>query len=131
MKMKPMYGLASIFFSIISILPLRSTPSPQALYFLATKVPYINDFSSLEEFFFPLNACAHAEFLQSCWTFCNAMDCSPPGSPCPWYSPGKNTGVGCLALLQGILLTQGSKPHLSVSLMSPVLVGGFFTTNAT
>ena len=25
---------------------------------------------------------------------------------CPWNSPGKNTGVGCLALLQGILLTQ-------------------------
>ena len=26
---------------------------------------------------------------------------------CP-YSPGKNTGVGCCALLQGIFLTQGS-----------------------
>ena len=24
---------------------------------------------------------------------------------CPWDSPGKNTGVGCLALLQGIFLT--------------------------
>ena len=31
------------------------------------------------------------------------MDCSPPGS-----SPGKNTGVGCCALLQGVFLTQGS-----------------------
>ena len=29
---------------------------------------------------------------------------------CPWDSPGKNTGVGCHALLQGILLTQGSNP---------------------
>ena len=27
---------------------------------------------------------------------------------CPWESPGKNTGVGCDALLQGIFLTQGS-----------------------
>ena len=27
---------------------------------------------------------------------------------CPWDSPGKNTGVGCHALLQGIFLTQGS-----------------------
>ena len=31
---------------------------------------------------------------------------------CPWDSPGKNTGVGCHALLQGIFLTQGSKLHL-------------------
>ena len=27
--------------------------------------------------------------------------------PCPWDSPGKNTGVGCHALLQGIFLTEG------------------------
>ena len=27
-------------------------------------------------------------------------------------SPGKNTGVGCRALLQGIFPTQGSNPHL-------------------
>ena len=26
---------------------------------------------------------------------------------CPWNSPGKNTGVGCNFLLQGIFLTQG------------------------
>ena len=26
---------------------------------------------------------------------------------CPWGFPGKNTGVGCQFLLQGILLTQG------------------------
>ena len=31
---------------------------------------------------------------------------------CPWDSPGKNTGVGCHALLQGIFLTQGWNPHL-------------------
>ena len=27
---------------------------------------------------------------------------------CPWYFSGKNTGVGCYSLLQGIFLTQGS-----------------------
>ena len=27
---------------------------------------------------------------------------------CPWNSPGKNTGVGCHFLLQGIFLSQGS-----------------------
>ena len=34
---------------------------------------------------------------------------------CPWYSPGKNTGVGCCSLLQGILPTQGLNPHLYIS----------------
>ena len=31
---------------------------------------------------------------------------------CPWDSPGKNTGVGCHALFQGILPTQGVNAHL-------------------
>ena len=31
---------------------------------------------------------------------------------CPWDSPGKNTGVGCQALLQGIVPTQGSSLSL-------------------
>ena len=31
---------------------------------------------------------------------------------CPWDSPGKNTGVGCHALLQGIFPTQGSNDCL-------------------
>ena len=40
------------------------------------------------------------------------MDCSPPGS-CPWDSPGKHTGAGCPALLQGNLPNPRSKLHLS------------------
>ena len=32
--------------------------------------------------------------------------------PCPWNSPGKNTGVGSQSLLQGIFLIHGSNPHL-------------------
>ena len=39
---------------------------------------------------------------------------------CPWDPPGKNIGVGCHALLQGILLTQGS--------CGSWIVGRFFTT---
>ena len=31
---------------------------------------------------------------------------------CPWDSPGMDTGVDCCSLLQGIILTQGSKLHL-------------------
>ena len=36
-----------------------------------------------------------------------------PGSSVQGDSPGKNTGVGCLALVQGICSTRGSSPHLS------------------
>ena len=28
-----------------------------------------------------------------------------------WDFPGKNTGMGCCALLQGIFMTQGSNPN--------------------
>ena len=44
---------------------------------------------------------------QSCLTLYNLMDSSPPGSSDPWDSPGKNTGEGCHALLQGIFPTLG------------------------
>ena len=40
-------------------------------------------------------AAAAAKSLQSCLTQCDPIDGSPPGFPCPWDSPGKNTGVGC------------------------------------
>ena len=49
---------------------------------------------------------------QLCLTLCNPMDCSLPGSSVHGNSPGKNTEVGCHALLQGIFLTQGSNPGL-------------------
>ena len=45
-------------------------------------------------------AAATAKSLQPCPTLCNPIDGSPPGSPSPWDSPGKNTGVGCHFLLQ-------------------------------
>ena len=43
-------------------------------------------------------------------------------------SLGKNTGVRCHALLQGIFPHPGIEP---TSLMSPALTGRFFTTSAT
>ena len=42
---------------------------------------------------------------------------------CPWDFPGKNTGVGCYFLLD--LPDSGTEP---MSLASPTLAGGFFTT---
>ena len=53
---------------------------------------------------------------QSCLTLCDPVDYSPPGSSVHGDSTGKNTGVGCHALLQGISPTQGSNsglPHCS------------------
>ena len=50
--------------------------------------------------------------IQSCLTLCDPVDYSPPGSSCPGDSPGKNTGMGCHAFLQGISPTQGSNPGL-------------------
>ena len=43
---------------------------------------------------------------QLCPTLCDPMDCSPPGSSVDGDSPGKNTGVDSLSLLQRIFLTQ-------------------------
>ena len=36
----------------------------------------------------------------------------PHGLYCRWNSPGQNTGLGCLSLLQGIFPNQGSNPGL-------------------
>ena len=43
---------------------------------------------------------------------CNPMDCSPPISSVHGDYPGKNTGAGCHALLQGIFPTQGLNPGI-------------------
>ena len=65
---------------------------------------------------------------QLCLTLWDPMDCRPPGSSVHGDSPGKTTGVGCHALLQGSL----PDPEIKlVSLTSPALAGGFFTTGAT
>ena len=53
--------------------------------------------------------------LQSYLTLCKPVDCSPRGCSAPGDSPGKNTEVGCRALLQGIFPTQESNPVLIVS----------------
>ena len=56
------------------------------------------------------------------------MDCNLPGSSVDGDSPGKDTGVGCPALLQGIFLTPEIKP---ASFMSSALEGRFFTISTT
>ena len=46
---------------------------------------------------------------------------------CPWDSPSKNTGVGCHALLQGIVLIQGLNRASHVS----CIAGRIFSTGPT
>ena len=52
----------------------------------------------------------HGESLQLCLTLCDPVAHSPPGSSVHGDSPGKNTGVGCHAVLQGDLPNPGIKP---------------------
>ena len=56
-----------------------------------------------------MHVCVHmrAQSLQSYLALCDPMDCILPGSSIHGDSPGKNTGEGCRALLQGIFPTQG------------------------
>ena len=56
--------------------------------------------------------CMCAKLLQSCLTLHSPMGCSSPGSSVHGGSPGKNTRVGCYALLQGIFPTQELNPCL-------------------
>ena len=64
---------------------------------------------------------SHAQLFVTLWTVAHRL-------LCPRDSSGKNTGVGCHALLQGIFLSQGSNVGL---LHLPALAGRFFTTGAT
>ena len=91
---------------------------------------------------------SESEVSQSCPTLSDPMNCSLPGSSIhgifqarvlewgaiafshglyrAWNSPGQNTGVGSLSLLQGIFATQESNPGLL-----HCIAGGFFTSWST
>ena len=53
---------------------------------------------------------AHNRESESCSVVSNSLQ--PHGLYNPWNSPGQNTGVGSLSLLQRIFPTQGSNPGL-------------------
>ena len=64
------------------------------------------------------HAAAAAKSLQSCPTLCDPIDGSPPGSPNPWDSPGKKTGVGCHFLLQSMKVKSESEVAQSCPTLS-------------
>ena len=75
-------------------------------------ISFLSIFASFLFLQFTFSVCL---VTQSCPTLCNPMDCSPPGSCVHGDSPGKDTGVGCHALLQGDL------PHAEIEPRSPAL----------
>ena len=65
--------------------------------------------------------------LSCVWLF------ATPWTYSPWNSPGQNTGVGSLSLLQGIFLIQRSNPGIEPRDWTRVthIAGRFFTSWAT
>ena len=58
------------------------------------------------------DCCCSRLVTRSCPTLLQPRGLKPPRPLHPWDSPGKNPGVGCHFLLQGIFPTQGSNPNL-------------------
>ena len=67
-----------------------------------------------------LSRFSHVRLFTTLWTVVRQV-------PLSMGFPGKNIGVSCHALLQGIFLTEG----LNLSPASPALAGGFCTPRAT
>ena len=82
-----------------------SFPSPGDLPDSGIK-PICPRFLALADEFFTTEPPVNMKVAQLCSILCDPMDCSP------WNSPGQNTAVGSLSLLQGIFPTQGSNPGL-------------------
>ena len=72
---------------------------------------------------FSMRVCSVAQLNP---TLCNHMDCSPPGSSVHGILQARIHGLPCPP--PGDLPDPGIKP---MSLMSPALAGGFFTTSTT
>ena len=71
--------------------------------------------------------CMCGKSVQSCLTLCDPMDDSPPGSSVHGILWARiMSGLPCPP--PGYLPNPGNEP---MSLISPVLAGGFFTTNST
>ena len=63
--------------------------------------PYFSNYHAVQTF----SKHVRAKSLQFCLTLCDPTNCSLPGSSVHRDSPGKNTGMDCHALLQGIFPT--------------------------
>ena len=55
--------------------------------------------------------CSVCSAAQLCRTLCDPRGLWPDRLLCPWDSPGKDSGVGCHFLFQGVFPTQGPSPR--------------------
>ena len=103
--------LSSIVFVILCATPVSLTQN----VFFANSQMYVDVLLSV----CVLSCFSHVLLFVTLWTVAARL-------PCPWDSPGKNSGVGCHALLQGVFPTRDR-----TCLIHPLcwLAGGFFTTS--
>ena len=67
---------------------------------------------ALQADFWPLSHRGRLFIAEVKWKSLVVSDSATHGLYSPWDSPGQNTGVGSLSLLQGIFPTRGSNPGL-------------------
>ena len=112
----------SVNFSfIIMILLMHSLVLLIIQCWLASERVSNTDYNTLKFSFFKcsvkiqfLASAAAAKLLQSCPTLCR----QPTRLPRPWDSPGKDTGVGCHFLLQGMKVKSESEVTQSCWILS-------------
>ena len=73
-----------------------------AFFMVQLSHPYMTTGKTVTDY---TNLCWHSKKLKVTWLCLTLCDS-------PWNFPGKNAGVGCCSLLQGIFSTQGLKPGL-------------------
>ena len=86
------------------ILEWVARPSPKL--FILSNLQFtghckVSSHIAFTQFILVLTYIQFSSVAQSCLTLCEPMNCGVPGSSVHEDSPGKNTGVGCHALLQG------------------------------
>ena len=119
LSFKPVFSLSSFIFikslfssSSLSAIRVVSSVYLRLLRLLLTILIPAYALSSLEFHMMCSASDQIRSVAHSCPTLCDPMGCSLPGSFVYGDSPGKSTGVGCHALLQGIFPTQGLNPSL-------------------
>ena len=120
----PVNHCPAMLFTAPSTLP---RPSPTAEVATSEVSPDNPKFFCPQRQLWLLKCGASYSIKRSCWWLV-AKSCltlrlhvlQPTSLLCPWDFPGKNTGVGCHFLLQGILPTQGS-------ILCLLQAGRFFT----
>ena len=83
--------------------------------FISVQLSFLEPHSAMHDIVLPgtctAGAYQHAKSLLVASNSLQSHVLQPARLLSPWNSPGKNTGVGCHFLLQGIFLIQGSHPH--------------------